>query len=428
MDNNRIEDFFNKSLEGFNDTPSDDVWGNINNQLNEETPFYKKSFFIIGVIGILFLSLVGGLIYQMNTKMEALSTKNQELSSEIIVLKEQNDNQQKRLAICQNNIIIEKEQQSKATRSFFNELSSNSNFSRKGMASTDFSMIKNDIGKNELSVSPSKNKGSQTESGNLSTNKKSDKEVKKQDSKKTIASKKSNQSEDNTLKETYLQGIRPYYSRNTPIKLENLYFPSKTISNRRNRIEIGFFTVKTDWLIPNGVDNFLDFGQSLQFKRNYDISNKLALIGGIGYSNYTYNSKITSANLLSIADFPSLNERLGAIEQVTVKNEFLTGTLGFQYRLAKRRNFSPFIKSSAIWKLYLPQTFEYQLSIGETDIYTDNRYFAYFGAVDVSLGFEKIFNHSFNYQLEVFAEKSLIPLGIENVSLTHFGLKTTFLF
>ena len=77
MKDNRIEDFFNKSLESFNDAPTDAVWAGLADRLDEEkaTPFYKKSLFIIGMLSLLLLTFSGfSLVIEKNTHL-SLSKK-----------------------------------------------------------------------------------------------------------------------------------------------------------------------------------------------------------------------------------------------------------------------------------------------------------------------------------------------------------------
>lgn len=90
--NNNIEDFFNNSMDQFNDGPPDSVWDNIGNRLdNDKIPFYKgfKFWAILAVI-----CLIGGFIlYAVSTqkkinslieKTDVLELQNIEIESQLL--------------------------------------------------------------------------------------------------------------------------------------------------------------------------------------------------------------------------------------------------------------------------------------------------------------------------------------------------------
>lgn len=422
MNDNRIEDFFNKSLEGFNDAPSDMVWADVENRLDEATPFYKKTFFIVGFITAILLLLMSGLFYQMNTKITKLITENQSLNTEIAALKKDNYHQEISISNCQKNKntqknIVVTESQS-AANSIIQQIDNDALKNRKNRI----------VRQESINEVLQKNDEQNNNPSDLLTENNSD-EIIKNNEIEPIKNKQ-NKSEINlqSFKIGYLQGITPYYARSGKRLLNGFDYTLRSLPNRKNSIEIGFNVFKTDLLTPNGIENTWGLGQSINLKRRFSLSSRLKAIGGIGFSVNTYQSKITPDNLLSIQGFPGLNEQLGIINQVTVSSKILNGSIGFQYDLAARGNFTPFIKSSVIWKIYLPQTFEYELSDYPKRTYQDNRLFAYFGSIDMAFGVERILNYKYSYQLEIFVEKSLIPLGVEDVNLMHLGCRAAWLF
>ena len=413
MDNHRIEDFFNKSLEGFNDAPSSAVWAGVDSRLGEEIPFYKKPFFIISSAAILLAFLASGLFCQ-HIKMKNLIAENQSLNEDIEILKADNHRQIENLKQCQSKNDI---QQNEPLDFVKTTIQTQSTYIVQQQNPIVDKIEKTDFNKKSNNLEPTKDL----------TKNNSNKSTTEQPIEETTVNRNELQLE--ILNLNYLKSIRPYYSTSRQTMLNALEFPPKSREKKKkNRLEIGLDVFKTDLFLTDGVKSNLGSGQSISYKRAINISKRLQAIGGLGYSTYTYNSNITRDNLLSIAEFPSLNEQLGSINRVRVNSQLINASIGFQYNLTKHRNLTPFIKSSAIWKLYLPQKFEYVLTNGFNRGHIDNRYFAYFGAVDASIGIEKELNHNHSFQLEIFAEKSLVPLGVENVNLTHLGLKTSWLF
>ncbi len=78
--NNNIEDFFNASMEQFNDVPDDSVWSGINENLEQKPPFYKTGvFWLASLLGILLL--IGSINYVGSTqeKINGLLNDNKKL-------------------------------------------------------------------------------------------------------------------------------------------------------------------------------------------------------------------------------------------------------------------------------------------------------------------------------------------------------------
>ncbi len=89
MNNNNIEDFFNQSMEQFNNAPPDLVWDNIENKLDNNTPFYKnKIFWIFNILGIIFISSFIYYAYQSEQKINNLIQENKKLGEENSEIKE----------------------------------------------------------------------------------------------------------------------------------------------------------------------------------------------------------------------------------------------------------------------------------------------------------------------------------------------------
>ncbi len=75
-DNNNIEDFFNNSMEHFNDAPPDSVWNGINNRLDQSPVWWKQPK--IWASGLFLFLLIGSIIgysIHMNQRVHQLENE-----------------------------------------------------------------------------------------------------------------------------------------------------------------------------------------------------------------------------------------------------------------------------------------------------------------------------------------------------------------
>lgn len=75
--NNKMEEFFRKSLEQFNDSPSDLVWEDINTRLDADLPFYHNwTSWLKQILPVLVaMGIVGIAYFQINQKVEGLENQ-----------------------------------------------------------------------------------------------------------------------------------------------------------------------------------------------------------------------------------------------------------------------------------------------------------------------------------------------------------------
>ena len=460
--NKNIEDFFNKSLAQFNDAPSDSVWAGIAQQLDyDKPPFYKLwKFWVRTFIGITALFLLSWGYYSTHKAIDMLTLKTTQLAQE---------NEQLKLAL--NDCSIESEsvisaKESTTTRENLvaKELqnapkpNNNQRLKSKRITRTPFftpsyySPIQN------VAFSSFDKKASiyypktaalfsstpyQPSLLRSSKNDTSTKESEILAAKNIIGS---------DLSEEEMRAIK---KRGFP-KLAKLYNPN----NGDNRIKSNFkrplpssfinyaslpitqvFKKKLDYRFGwsfGGMNTFTDkndlFGPGYNngFTSEWLIFKKIYLTTAIHHVQQNYEIKLNADNQGILQTYPGIEELTNVVTSINQHSHYLEFPIGLKWYFKDQQNGTKFYANPSLaWHFYFPQKFKYEQASNNgisTSNYTNDQYFGYLGTAQMQIGLEKPLFKRMHYQVGLWGEKSLIPMGVENRSLLNIGIRGAILF
>jgi len=451
--NNNIEDFFNKSLEQFSDAPSDSVWAGIDLQLGaEKIPFYKKWKFWIATFtsGLAVCLLTYGFIATQNS-IDLLTLKTEQLVAE---------NNQLKLALNnygENNaeLITQQEVRPEVNNPIIeigsNEPSASTPLQREeakqrtslSYTSSYFEAFNNSVFSkfktgNNLNFSNSTvllSDGSFKENRTAST-------ILNSTAVSTNNLKEDSEEEDAAILELMKNELRPSLKlasadirekiiplnkkRNLPstfkkFEIYNIVQPKRNKLDYRIGIGFGFkntFTERNDLLGP---------GYNIGITNELKITNSFSLTAELHYNKQSYEIKLNNEDQNLLLDYPVVEEITNVVTSINQQADYLEFPLGFKWISNTNNNGTKFfINPSAAWQFYFLQQFEYELATSNgiiTKAYTSEQYFGYFGTIQMQLGFERSLSNNLNYQLGLWAEKSLTPLGVENRNLFNIGIR-----
>ncbi len=472
--NKNMEEFLRKAMDGFNESPSDNLWDEINDQLDANEPFYKKYLnwkFIF--IPLLISGLFCGNVYwysksklsteqkhfiiqkdqanktnkenstNLNDDLVLSQLKVKALEEELLALKNKIKTPENKLPSNLNQI------QTSLTKSAAKSYPippSNSfitSFDRSSLekSKTDDRQPKqkkfpfNSLNKNQNKIG-SQGVSSFDKQGNLSESENEESRPKQEifeipqiEKNKVVF--KNDESlgikvNDVSLLTSKKSGLLSFLK---PFKLPDLNLQRIPTIDKSGRFLFGltiatFFTHVNEKFeaIPNGKA-----GINLE----YQINPSLSIASSANYNYLQYHIKNPSDADLSNLPLPLPNEN---IREVEVRNSYFDFHLGLVIKKELNPKFRLFVHPSLAWQFYLPQTFDYEFA-STTPLpnpprieVSPKRFFGYFGSLNVDLGFEKDLGSMFSYRLAVYTEKTFIPLGLEKANYINVGLKSTFIF
>ena len=460
--NKNIEDFFNKSLAQFNDVPSDRVWAGIAQQLDyDKPPFYKLWKFWASIFtGIITLFLLSWGFYSTQNSIDLLTIKTSQLAQE---------NEQLRLALTECGIVSERTIPEKVNTyttaiSTATELSTTlersenqpikpkkstrtSFFTPKNYSPTPNSIFSN-FGKQDnpsylktadlfssipyqqtlfsFTTTDGKTKHSETRASiNKIEPSLSEEQI--------IAYKKRGFSQlakldninisDYQVKSTF---IRPLPSALTNYALLNITPVFKRKLDYRFGWSFGgmnTFTDKNDLFGP---------GYNNGFTSELQIFNKIYLTAAIHHVKQNYEIKLNGENQAILQTYPGTEELTNVVTSINQHAHYLELPIGLKWYFKDNQNGTKFyINPTLAWHFYFPQKFKYEYASNSgisIKPFTNDQYFGYFGTAQMQVGLERPLFKKMHYQVGLWGEKSLIPIGVENRSLLNVGIRGAILF
>ena len=437
-ENNNMEEFFKRSLEQFDEVPSDNVWNNVSDRLTLEAKWYDPILtvlksalpFLIAflMIGAYHLYIQNSLtnykteLSEAKSIIENLQTENKGYLSQITgieqlksdFLENINDKKLEIETLTKENKLI----------SFsYNQLLKTSNNNRNSNDQLTLQNLRNEIrileeriqlkdaeilafksNHNYESLSPS-NRTTELFCSQF----------------KYLPRVRSNRiiNQNHLLSVNKPNSVTP----NAPSQTED-------ISNiRYKRFKFGLKARYFNTLVKDS--RLVNPGFSQGIRAEYMFGKKWGVTGDLLYNQRTYTiaSSQGSFSPESLKNYPGGVDQKLNVNNISARTRYFDASLGIKYIPnfgTNKTNF--FINPSVVWHLYLPQDYQFGLT-QESDIhYTQRTYLAYLGSGNLNVGFERKINSSLHFQVSLWGEQSFIPLGYERQYVSMFGASTSILF
>jgi len=415
-DNNNIEEFFNNSLEGFNESPSENVWKEISGRLISPTPLWKRLLWPF--ITALLLLTIGCITIYTYSLRQQLNQSNQDFAAQSLVIAIQSEKIREFEASTVNlqienaamnreiNTILTKSKTSKSTHKNWNSplsirhLSTINAFDKIEIApnfQADRKVyLQNFIGNRTKSSNQSSAEYSattKTESADLSPI---------QDLAFSSLIKTQDGSAESLTRHKGLNYTLPILPFGNP----------NTLTNSRPKFKYGITAslvgTKTD--VTSSLSAGFNAGLALEMR----LYRKLWLTSGIRYNRNTYMMEFIGQNPIEEKNFPTPRSLDFTYDRVDVQNSFFDFPFGINLNLDVSKKNSLFINPGISWQFYLPQKYTYNTTNNGQFDYSENRYFMYFGSAFLNAGFERRLSGNRSLQLSLWAEKGISQYGIEN--------------
>jgi len=466
---NNIEDFFNNSLDGFNEQPSNQVWSGIEEMLEVKVPFWKTLKFWGWFSGVAFL-LIGLVSYQIiiNHKMATLITQNtilleqnqllsQEITQTQLVLK-QTKEKKENIEELLNSVKVSEESESKAdvyTSAGKNAKEQIYFASELAKERSDFSISSWVDSRKKANISTFAEANKRREERQIEDLWQTELEGSFQES---VIDEQSNTTKDLVLNSIEskseladnalanreslksLSGISQYQhflpnpkvyqqinlalikaSYIPPVEMK-LTKPDFTPSLRLGLTGSVFSSISN---IPNSIHVANNSGLVLQWQafRNFGFT------GGLRHTELAYEVLLDADNQELLEAYPNTENINSSVETISATHHYLDLPIGVIWKIPiGDKDNKLYINPSMAWQFYLPQTFRYETFDKTTIITQNNRLYAYFGSTILSLGYEQKIKNGLRLQMGLWAESSFVEYGLDNRSGTNLGASATLVF
>jgi len=401
-DNGNMEEFFRKSLDKFNDEPSDDVWNQLDERLGEDKPkpFYFRWMKYLIPICLLLLCLSYGFIHQakvLNDYKEKLSVvvkENQTLkadfdklsyaqSQEIIEPEKIVETQIKYITrnILQNDTVYVYKYINRADQSNWSNnhgsMSNGNLFDRSGMA---------------INQTGDLSRGTSFTNLDLNTKTAFSKPMMVPQMDPSIA-----QLFDGSRAEAFSSRMN-FAKAKSQKKRAKKKIPNGPI----------IVTKQKPWGTPNyyyragfslNVLNSMtgeklstsSLGFGYGFNQEIGLTTRLAINSGVmvNRQEYTIRSNESSFSEMEIQTYPEKESFSEIINRVEVENQLIEFPLGIKYDFYQDNRKRFFVNPTVKWSIYQPQEFYYFTTDARVNYVTSQKRFGYLNALNLAVGIEK---------------------------------------
>ncbi len=449
--NNKLEDFFNQSLNQFDDSPSDAVWEGLQKRMDSERTILEKWTTTVRKLFPYLLLLIGLGTYHFfsQNKINQLTQNLERIKSENSTLTVNLENcDTKETELLTKNQLLSAELNQLATsitalEQSVNKYSAQRNRNYSPMSNesaiTVFSPTNERRQLDLQPFNPTPDKNFKLDTYVLIETKASESKVgvtKVEESKlREIVQR---------VKKTQPDNISPFLLPLRP-KLTTTLQPRFSIQHsnaliRGLRIEqdqevkesnfrIGYQYLAFKTFVKTST--CFNFGNAHGIRMEKVFKNNFALTASVNYVDQEYkikngNNPIRVEDLLPYPGGVSFGDNVTSVE---VQSHHLNLPLGLKWTVRTwKNNFQFYVNPSLVWQMYFPQKFTYEIS-GDSKIDRKNKqYFGNFGSGNLQLGLEKKLSESLVWQIGIWGERTIAPVGIENQNLTYVGLNTSILF
>ena len=433
--NNNMEEFFKRSLERFDEAPSNDVWTNISDRLSIEAKWYDPILIAIKSMYpfILAAVLIGAYHFYAQNKFDNFKNEISEANSTIQALQNKNlsytsqiENIEQVKTEFLENINDKKLALEKLTQENKELAASRQQLLRNSKNNSSNALVLQNL-RTKIQNLESKLKLKEAEL--LALNNKSDLE-------KTSPSNRTTEVFCSQFK--HLPRVRSnrivnqdfLLSNNKPNSFNpNVPKETESASLKFDRFKFGLKARYFNTLVKNS--QLVNPGFSQGLRAEYFLAQKWAVTGDLTYNQRTYTIASSQGTFSreSLERYPGGVEEKLNVNNINSRTRYFDFNLGLKYTPnfhADKANF--FINPSIVWHLYMPQEYQFSLS-QESDIhYTQKTYLAYLGSGNLNMGFDKRINSRLHFQISLWGEQSFIPLGYEKQYVSMFGVSSSLLF
>lgn len=143
---------------------------------------------------------------------------------------------------------------------------------------------------------------------------------------------------------------------------------------------------------------------------------------------YALSNRDLPLEMSQISNFPNQENLRSNILRVEVENRFWEIPIGIKYDFYQDNKKSFFINPAVKWSIHQPQQFNYYLAEDRFNSFSTDQKFGYLNAIHFAFGIEKEINPFTSYQVSIAYDHNLEPIGIEQQRLHSLYLKANLLF
>ena len=437
--NNNMEEFFKRSLERFDELPSDDVWTGVSDRLTMEANWYDPILSVLKSIYpfLLAFAIVGAYHLYAQNNIAKLKEEFSNAQSGILGNGNENEslNETVRFDEVKEEFLVKINEKNKLIDKLENDLTIlNTNYKnlkassrQKIQAESEYTTVLNL--QNEIAQLKEKLSIQNVELISLRQ---------KSDSNNLSPSTRSTEVFCSSFR--HLPGVKTHkiYNQNglhalmNPKRLVNKRIEieeEEEVRNKNRRLSVGVKLKYFNTLVKDS--ELINPGFSRGIRTEYQMNNKWAITSDFLYNEhaYTINAKTGTLTRESLEKYPGGLEDNTNVNIVNTRSRYFDASLGIKYSPNFQiENFNFFINPSVVWQLYLPQEYQFNLLQESNVSYTANTYTLYFGSGNLSLGFEKRISSKLQFQVSLWGEQSFIPLGIDRQYVSMFGVGSALLF
>jgi len=453
--NKRLEEFFQNSMEQFNDVPSNNVWEGLSDKLDQNITWQQSLWARLKYILplVLLFGFMGGYTCFTHHKLQKANLKLAILQADNLSLEAENKLCGKNSVSLQNqeslstktvpistvipNSAIEKtksitaiEQKItdtslvKSLRKTIAVLQEKIQSQKTVLAALNKTTINNKLNTNNSFLRKELLTNISNEQGNIEGDNAQNSIIKEKDLTTNDIVKK----EIRKLKLLELDQAISVSQNTLSANSKPISFPldKHTISNRyRFGINTRLFTTITENPYHFNLGNSFGITQEYRLNKHWSITNNIQF----NHQKYRVRSETGTLSNAVLKNFPGYLNDSDNVVSIETESRYFDTNLGIKYCLISNwKNQKLSINPSIVWQLYLPQNFEFNLQQSRNTVFTKNIYYAYLGSANISLVYEKRLGNKSNLQLSLWGEKSFIPLGEDNQYITMFGLSGGIIF
>ncbi len=428
--NNNMEEFFKRSMERFDELPSDDVWTNISDRIAMEAKWYDP---IVAHLRTILPFLLAVLLIATNTvyskhKNKVITNQLTTAQSKIQNLEKENLEYKNEIDEIKNEFLTVIQEKNKKVEQLNDNLRN-----QKQLHQSSYYTLR--ISQQKL-IDHQKRTIESLQQDLVSVNA----EFLRLHNKYFIKELSSSQIENISIchNAKYLPGVglfRILHNSDQNLNTRHTTAMEKFSHNiethqlkKHQRLKLGIHLRYFNTLVKDS--KLVNPGIGRGIRAEYKINQKWALTSDFLYNGQSYTIESTQGSIPTdnLKRYPGGVEENSNVQNINTRKKYFDFNLGIKYTpnyTSGKLNF--FINPSIVWQLYLPQEFQYNLSQQSDIHYTQKSVTGYFGSAHMGFGFEKEFAKNRILQINLWGEQSFVPLGYEKQFVTMFGLGTTIL-
>jgi len=210
-----------------------------------------------------------------------------------------------------------------------------------------------------------------------------------------------------------------------------LTYLKSQLNQKQSKYRIGLSTRLFNTFVSQS--NSFSGSNSMGLVQDYKIRENLAMNLGIYFNEQDYEiKKSKSSNSLDdvvVMQYTSRSFQENSVTGIEADMHYIDVPLGLTwYFKPLKRGKSLFLNSSIVWQIYFPQSFGFKTIDEKVIIRKSDAIVASLGSGNLELGIEKRLSSKFDLQLSIWGEASFIPLGIQQEKFKMLGLKAAVLF